>query len=223
MDFKEKKMKNKIIVGIVFAVVLFFACSFVQAELITIALTGQVYMLDDAQHVFGGQIHYGDTITGTYTYDTSTPNSEQSTSEGVYWHYSAPYGVSFTVDGFNFRTDSDNVLFSVGIGDNIPTLGDIYSFDSHNNLPLSNGVSVNNIAWQLTDSSKSALSSDALPTTAPNLANWDMDYGLNVSGGSLNNNYFHLVANITSATVVPEPATLLLMVSGLLLLRKTNS
>jgi hypothetical protein len=212
----EKKLA-KIVLAILFC----FVCVPVRAELITIALTGKIYIVEDSQQIFGGQIHYDDTITGTYTYDTSTPNSEQSTSEGVYWHYSAPCGVSFTVDGFNFRTDSDNVLFSVGIGDNVSGFGDVYSFGSYNNLPLSNGVSVDMINWQLTDSSRSALSSDALPTTAPNLANWDMDYGLSIYSGG--DNEFLLRADVISATVVPEPATLLLMVSGLLLLRKPKS
>jgi len=214
-------MKNKIIARIVFAAVLFFACSLARAELITIALTGQVYMIEDSQHIFGGQIHYNDTITGTYTYDTSTPDSELSDpSIGAYWFYSTPCGVSFTVDGFNFRTDPDNVLFSVGVGNNEP-LWDIYSICSRNNLPLSNGVLVDMINWQLTDSSRSAFSSDALPTTAPNLANFDMDYGLSIYSGG--DNEFLLRADVISATVVPEPTTLLLVAAGLLLLRKPKS
>jgi hypothetical protein len=214
----EKKLAK-----IVLAILLLCFCVPVRAELITIKLTGSVYLINDPQSVLGGQIHYNDTITGTYTYDTSTPDSESSDpSMGAYWFYIAPCGVSFTVNGFNFRTDPDNIQFLFGVGNNYSGFGDLYSFRSFNNLPLSNGVLVNNIVWQLTDSSRSAFSSDALPTTAPNLANFDMDYGLNVSGGSPDN-YFHLSANITSATVVPEPATLLLMVSGLLLLRKPKA
>jgi len=214
---------KKILAKIVLAILLLcFVCLPVRAELITIALTGKMYIVEDSQHVFGGQIHYNDTITGTYTYDTSASDSELSDpSVGDYWFYSTPCGASFTVNGFNFRTDPDNVLFSVGVVNNESALGDVYDFCSHNNLPLSTGVSVNSISWQITDSSKSAFSSDALPTTAPNLANFDMDYGLTIDGAG--DNYFLLRADIISAEVVPEPATLLLMVSGLLLLRKIKA
>jgi hypothetical protein len=209
----EKKLA-KIVLAILFC----FVCVPVRAELITIALTGKIYIVDDAQHVFGGQIHYDDTITGTYTYDTSTPDSETSDSSlGLYWHYSAPYGVSFTVNGFNFRTDPDNVQFLLGVSNNNYN-EDTYWFCSYNNLPLSNGALVSIIDWQITDSSGSAFSSDALPITAPNLANWNMDYGLTIEGAG-----FLLRADVISAEVVPEPATLLLMVSGLLLLRKAKA
>ena len=45
------------------------------AELIIIGITGEVTTVADWDGFLGGAVQEGDIITGTYTYDTSTPDS----------------------------------------------------------------------------------------------------------------------------------------------------
>ena len=118
--------------------------------------------------------------------------------------------------GFTFQTDPDNVDFLITILNN-HNGGDMYCLLNYNNLPLSNGVYVENIAWQLDDYSGTALSSDALPVTPPVLANWpDTLAHLNITFGYKGSSYIR--AEVTSA--VPEPATVLLLALGSLLLTR---
>ena len=103
--------------GILLAVLL---CGFLpvvsSAQLITIGFTGTIIRADDLRNVFGGQIHLNDTITGTYSYNTSTPDSNPSDmSIGDYWHYTAPYGISVYIGDLVFKTNSNNVQFLVEI------------------------------------------------------------------------------------------------------------
>ena len=91
-------------------------------------------------------------------------------------------------------------------------LHDGYLLRSYNNLPLSNDTSVDEISWQLNDPSASVFSSDALPTTAPVLEDWQSIYGLRLHG---ERGEYIIDATVTSA--IPEPATLLLFGWGILL------
>ncbi len=185
-------------------------------QLITIGFTGNVSSVYDPHNIFGGQTH-GE-ATGTYTYDTSTPDSNPSNSSGSYWHYNSPCGVSVSINGFNFQTNPDSVQFLLGISND--NGGDLYWFHSYSNSPLPNGTLVETIAWQLQNYSGTAISSDALPTTAPNLADWSVNYGLHISGPPRTEFEFEIVANITSVVLIPEPATILLLTLGGLILRK---
>jgi hypothetical protein len=188
-------------------------------DLITIGLTGRVDTVDDPHSYFGGQIQIDDTVTGTYTYDTSVLDSEPCDSSiGRYWHYSPPCGVLVSVDGFNFRTNPNNVRFLLGIVNNGSGGEDIYCFSSYNNSSLPNGTLVDSIDWQIEDSTGLVLSSDALPITAPDLTNWTRNYGLDIHGGQVSE--FFIAVDITSAVLIPEPATILLLVFGIAICKR---
>ncbi|MFZ0033482.1 MAG: hypothetical protein WAK60_00660, partial [Sedimentisphaerales bacterium] len=76
-----------------------------------------------------------------------------------------------------FETDPTNVAFLVAIRNDIPSEGsDIYVIGSSNNLPLSNGTSVESITWQLYDPMGNAILSDILPITAPVLEDWQSNH-----------------------------------------------
>jgi hypothetical protein len=184
----------------------------VQASLVTIQITAEVDSVYDAGNYLEGKIKPGDLITGFYTYEFTTPDSNPSTIVGHYWHYSPPAGISLTVGGLNFKTDPANVNFLVGVGNNDPS--DIYWLVSYNNLALSNGTSVDTIGWQLEDPTGTVFSSDELPTTAPVLEDWQSNV-LHIYGVK---DAFHIFSEVTSA--VPEPTAILLFGLGALLLRK---
>jgi len=209
-------MKNFSLVFVVLAVVLCVFSVPVRAELITIAISGQVTGVDDPSGHFGGQITVGNPITGTYTYDTAILDSNPDPMAGYYSYSTAPAGIHLAIGNFEFKTDSTHVAFTIGVTNNNLLGGDVYWLDSSHNLPLPNGTLVQYISWQLNDPAGTALSNDALPLTAPDLSKWssntlnifrDRDYGI--------------TATITSAT--PEPATVFLLSLGAMLIRKRFS
>jgi len=203
-----------------------------EAALITIEITAEVDSVRDEANYLEGKISPGDIITGSYTYESSTQDSSPIISVGDYWHYAPPCGISLGVGGFMFSTDPANIEFLVEIINDHPPFSsinrDAYLLRSYNNLPLSNGTLVYDISWHLNDSTATALSSDALPTTPPILDDWSQS-GLYISGGfgteidpiTSRPPVFVFEAHVTSA--IPEPATILLLTLGGLLLRKRSS
>jgi hypothetical protein len=181
-----------------------------RAEVVTIHLTAEVTYLNDPSGLLDGKINVSDTITGSYIYDSSTPDTDVLNLDtiGHYQHSSSPFGVSLSVGGFTFQTDQDNVDFLFTIINNHYDK-DTYYLASHNNLPLSNGVEIEYIGWQLDDYSSTALSSAALPTNPPVLEDWEYNrlvITFGYKGTSI------LDARVTN--VIPEPATTLFLALG---------
>jgi len=183
---------------------------------VTIYIEAVVDSVDDRGNYLEGKINPGDPITGWYTYDSDTLDSNPSIYIGMYEHHSSSSGIKLSLGGFVFQTDQDNVVFLVSVGNaGGPYSSDNYLIRSYNNLPLSNGTLVDFISWQLDDPTGNALSSDALPTTPPVLDDWQSIVGLRLEGDRA----FLIDAHVTSA--IPEPATILLFsLGGGWLLRK---
>jgi len=187
--------------AIIITVLLLANGSPAQAEVITIAIEATVDWVDDPCDYLEGNITPGDIITGTYTYDSDTANSSTTPTVGSYWHYDSPFGMELNAGGFEFKTDPANVEFLVQIVNDHGVLEyDGYLLRSYNNLPLSNGVPVDHISWQLDDYSGQAISSTDLTTSAPVLANWDQPIGLRLES----DRRFHVQSQVTSAYVIPE-------------------
>lgn len=153
------------------------------SNLITIKIEAKVTSITDANNLLGGAIHINDQISGKYTYATGVPDGYPSNPHtGMYNYTSSTCGMNFQAGGFVFKTDPSNVRFMFIIEDNSFTgysYYDVYFPGSINNLPLSNGMTVSEITIQLLDNTTTALSSDALPTTAPDLTKWtskDLDF-----------------------------------------------
>jgi len=199
-----------ILLGMTLAVV-FYALP-VNGALITVEIEAVVDSVWDAGNYLDGNIKVGDIITGWYTYDSDTPDSNPSAIGGRYEHHTPPHGIFLSVGGFDFQTDLTSVDFLIEITNNYPP-GDDYFLLSRNNVPLYSRASVYEISWWLYDPTGSALSSTALPENAPVLAQWGLN-DLRIQ--SLRT--FSIAAHVTSA--VPEPTTILSLGLGALLLRK---
>jgi len=198
-----------------------------EAKLVPIAITAEVTEVSDSGPL-KGRINVGDLITGVYVYDSSTLDSDPSENRGVYEQYAPSAGVTLTVGGFVFMTDPENVELNIHIYNDPPVIGgahENYGFDSRNNLPLPNGRSVDLISLSLYNSSSvlNAISSDELPTTAPVLDDWG-NASVTVRGGGgirTGGTPFRVTGHLTSAVLIPEPATIILLgLGGLVLLRK---
>lgn len=181
---------------------------------ISVAITGTVRIVDDSNNILGGSVVSGDTVTGVYTYDSATPDSNSIPEVGDYWHTSAPFGISLTVNGLTFRTDPDNVSFLVEIvNDYAPGIPptDNYVLHSYNNIfavsapaGMFGGTSMDLISWQLDDPTATALSSPDLPATPPVLADWQSIFGLDISSMGDFGEMFLIRSDITSAVLI-EP------------------
>ena len=177
--------------------------------LITIEIEGVVDSVDDSFGYLEGNVNIGDTITGWYTYDSSVTRLP-----GERFHFNTPpCGVSLSVGGFDFQTDQSDIDFQMGIGNDL-LWGDTYFFISFNNLSLSNGTLVDRISWSLEDATGLALSSDALPLTAPSLEDWRSENRLRMYRDRM----WGIEAHVTSA--IPEPSTILFLGIGAVLLKK---
>jgi hypothetical protein len=212
-------MRNRVV--ILMLGILLFSGGLAQAELITIAISGYVTSIDDPHNHFGGQIVAGTSttgtpITGTYAYNSMTQDSNPSTTLGDYEYNAPPVGIWLTAGNFDFATDSSHVSFHIGVYKDTLEIEDQLVIGSRNNMLLPDGTLVQHIGWQLGDLTATALSSDALPLTAPDLSKWSYN-----SLWIANDRDFSITATITSAT--PEPATLFLLGLGAMLARKRFS
>jgi len=156
------------------------------AEPISINITAEVALVDDPGDTLGGVISVGDIITGTYIYESTTPDSNPLPTVGDYWHSTPPYGITINAGELVFKTDPDNVDFLVEIvNDHGSPPRDNYLLRSYNNIfnpALPNGAVVDHISWQLDDPTATALSSEVLPTVPPVLDDWQSIFGLTITG-----------------------------------------
>lgn len=156
-----------------------------------IGLTATVTQLSDSDNTLNNAIKIGDKIYGYYVYNSGAKDSNPGdTTVGDYWYYSKPYGIFLKTGNIVFKTDPNNVQFLIELVNRDG--GDNYLIRSYSNLPLSNGIPINHIAWQLDDPSGKALSSDSLQQAPkpPVLNKWDDPVGLTISGGPSFNEFF---------------------------------
>ncbi len=180
------------------------------AETTTINLIAGVAEVDDPFNLLGGKIKVGDVITGSYTYDTSTPDTNPLVQVGDYQHYASPNGVRINAGPWIFETNPNNVNFLIELVNDYYAR-DNYLFRSYNNIatpPLPGNAIINMLAWQLDDPTATALTSVALQPFPPVLQNWQSIFGLQVmgcvpdiSGMCGFDQYFTIRAHVTSATL----------------------
>ncbi|MFA6187224.1 MAG: PEP-CTERM sorting domain-containing protein [Phycisphaerae bacterium] len=210
-------MKKKLLK---FVFVVLLCCGgLTQAVPITIQISGNITSAGGVS--LPSTIHTGSPFTGTYTYDSAALDSYTNPQRGKYL-YNSPYGISLSLGGYTFATAPSHVgQFEILITNddsfNLPVTDYYTVFSGVNAAIPSLGFTIDNIIWNLRDSTHTAIFSDALPVTAPVLTNWNynvltiyafdsLGYGISIHG------------TVTQAT--PEPATSILIMAGVFLLRR---
>lgn len=184
-------------------------------ELITIRFTGRVTGITDKEdsYTYDQFIHVGDLFEGTYSYDSEAHNSSSVSGEGLYASGS-PAEIRLTLGGFTFRTVASHPNYlRITVRDDFSEAPyDQYIVESPRNEPLSTGLAVHTIKWELKGGT-APLSSAALPLTAPDPEAWSYNV-LSIGCGGLPEVPYTLIikGQITDAElVVPEPGTVLLL------------
>lgn len=151
----------------------------------TVKIVAEIESIKDPMKVLT-DIHVGDTIDGSYTFDHGASDRAADPTSGNFRFFSPPSGVILHVGSHRFTTDANSVDFEI----NIETLasGNQFSFVSHNNIArpefAQNGskTKVDRIWWCLHDFTGNALASDQIPTGALDLSNWQSLVGLRIEG-----------------------------------------
>lgn len=182
------------------------------AETVCIAITAEIAYMDDPSGTLPETIGVGDVITGTYVYESTTPDTNGAPTVGDYWHTTAPFGITLNLGEYVFRTDPDNVNFLVEIvNDHGDPPGDNYLLRSYTNLFDIGSNSENHISWQLDDPTSTALSSEALPVVPPVLADWQSIFGLDIMSGFFFDGFL-IRSHVTSASLCGDTASRLVAI-----------
>ena len=192
-----------------------FAVSATHADIIQIAIQARVSQVDDPANLLQGNIAPDDLITGTYTYNSDTPDTNPLSTVGDYWHNDIPFGVCLFVGGYEFRSDPDGISFLLEIADNhlVGSPFDKYEIISYNNLPLSPNIPVESISWALVDYDSNILSTTELPSTPPSLLGWNTN---TLSIYNTKGAIYNIEACVESAVLVPEPGMICILSLGVL-------
>lgn len=170
---------------------------------VTFAFSGtvtQVPVLDPVDP-FGGTIGFGTALTGTYTFESSAADLDPSASGASYQAGGSPYGLEVTIGG-NLFTATDFLAVNLQNG---PT--DFYG------VLACAGACGGDLTISLSFLSSGVLAGTALPLTAPPLSSFDLGATFALSG-FVDGNQVQIDGHITELSSVPEPGTLLLMITG---------
>lgn len=171
------------------------------AKILTVNVTAHVVRVDDAGNVLGGGVAIGDTASGSYSYETTVPNSDtyprSGEDSGQYMQSPTQGSASLNVGPYTFASDPTSWSWTF---EAMVFVSYVYNWDSFRvlsmaNKPLPGGENVSSIEFDFGDSSGLTLNSAALLTTAPTrFANHSIDiFGSTPAGG-----YFEIALEIDS-------------------------
>jgi hypothetical protein len=216
-------MKNTVC-GLLLAVVVISAPVAANAAPITFSFTGEVSQdpLLDPDDPFGGSIAFGTLFSGSYMFESTTPDGDPSANGGSYT--SAGGTLSVTIGGNAFIASD---LLNIGMGNNFSG-SDFYTVFAQN----TSGADPFDLSLTLQDLQGLVFGGALLPTDAPSFSAFELAtlFFTGIIGG----NQVQIDGQLTSLTCtagcvpgggtgtpvpVPEPATLALLSAGLAITR----
>ncbi len=140
------------------------------AEIVTLSMTGTVESVYDPYDALAGEVWTGQAVAGEFSYDTAVPDTDSNPENGAYPQDQRAVQMAFDIGSLRFASDPDAPTgFYQADVMNAPW-GDAFHVGSvEGNQLLSTGATVSAMDVDLYDVAGTALSSDALPTTAPNI------------------------------------------------------
>jgi len=191
----------------------------VDASPITFAFTGMVSQdpLLDPADPFGGSIAFGTLFSGSYVFESTTPDGDPSANGGSYT--SAGGTLSVTVGGNPFSASD---LLNIGVGNNFAG-SDFYTVFARN----TSGADPFDLSLTFQDLQGLVFGGALLPTNAPSFAAFEL--ATLFFTGTVGGNQVQIDGQLTSLTcvagcvpggvtgtaVVPEPAAFALLSAGL--------
>ncbi|MGZ8937795.1 MAG: hypothetical protein ACXW32_01140 [Limisphaerales bacterium] len=150
-----------------------------EAAIKNFTFSGTVGEVQDPFLRLDGSITNGTPLQGFYIFDTDIADSNADGTVGDYRNTNSACGVVVKMGNYVFRTNPRKVDFLIEV---VNRETDNYLFRSYLNVS-SQPVDVGHIAWQLDDSTGSALGDALLPLTPPDLADFQSVFGLTIRGG----------------------------------------
>lgn len=169
----------------------------VSAQPLTVNVTARINYVYDPAGVLGGQAVVGQTVTGSYTYETTVPDQRWEPNDGEYLQTPSQANARFNVGSLVFESDNTVPFWTFRILVHAPDAPGYYSsmnIISPGNKPLANGASVMALDITFSDMNGRAPTTDALPAVAPNLA--DFSYKTVYFSGELNGNWYNVGLDI---------------------------
>ncbi|MCB9849737.1 MAG: hypothetical protein H6817_03440 [Phycisphaerales bacterium] len=190
-------------ITVVPVVIMAFACAGVaQATPVTFAFEGDITFVSDRDGILGGQVNVGDTFSGSYTFESTTPDSEPHPRFGYY--DDAISQIDGQAGGVPFSSPSGSTSY-INIRNNEGGLSDSY-FAFGDVLIADRAVT---FSIQLFGSDTTQLSDDSLLLVPPELTAFSPR--LLFLGGSESAG-INIQADVSSLVLIPEPHTLTLVV-----------
>lgn len=186
------------------------ACSSSSSNIVTFNVSATVREIYDYDNALGNTINVGDNISGSYTFNTNTPDSDPTPEYGFYEHTpgSGTYGFNINIANFNLKTSPSTDTFNVVIGDANGTINwDNYGVDTFGTQqPFINGTAVENIGIFIDDPSGNMVTGTNLTNQPPVLTGAGIkDFYI---GGTSNtppySYYFSILATVDSITPACE-------------------
>lgn len=177
------------------------SCMAVCAErLVRIEFQAVVQYVDDFEAKLGGTVTNGMPISGFYTFDADQTDSNPASDVGDYRSTNRNTGIVVKIGDRVFYTNPAKVDFLIEM---VNRATDNYLVRSYYNLASDPALTVSHIAWQLDDSTGSAITSVQLPDIAPVLSKWQQIFALTIEGGGGFSGYFirAIVTNATTASI----------------------
>lgn len=196
-------MFRRFVTAVTAGVVILLGARAAQAELITFAFTGGLTQCTDPNNVLGGGVTIDDSLTGTLLFESNTPDSDSNPTRGSYEFA----GGSLVVQVGNLTIQSDAPYIRLGQYFS----GSDYTISAPFPIPIQDFNIVEFYAVRLTNMTVPVFADDDLPSTPPDLSGFPTRYFWIQGRRPGEAEVFTLRGDIETLTLVPEPASFLLM------------